>query len=310
MITIFFSPKPFIDSEISIAQRNAIASWKALGNGIDIILFGNEQGTKEVSEEFSIKYVPDVPCSKEGFPKVKEMFAYAENISSYDLLMYINSDIILLNDFVETVSRISKEMQGKRFLMLGQRHDLDLYRAIDFEENDWQEKLIKLTSNEGKLRGPGAIDYFLFRKGMWPVDMPSFVIGRVQFDNWLIYCARFMRIDVIDSTRTITAIHQNHEQKKGYYFKRRKSSEALEQIKLTSDMKQNFLISDSNLISTESGLCRSRISISKLKRIILTGSSLYPRFSSVFIMLQLVLSFFFRVTGVKAVINKSKFMLR
>jgi hypothetical protein len=300
MITIFFSPKPFTDPEISIAQRNAIASWKALGNGIDIILFGSEKGTKKVSDDFTIKYVPDVPCSKEGLPKVNAMFALAESMTSHDLLMYINSDIILLSDFVETVKSISSQMQNKQFLMLGQRHDFDLYRSVDFEVNDWEMKLRDLVSKGGNLRGPGAIDYFLFKKGMWPINMPPFVIGRVQFDNWLIYCARLMRIDVIDATRTIMAIHQNHEQKEGYFFKRRESPEALEQIKLTSEMKQNFIISDANLIHTKSGLCRSKISISKFKRIILTGSSLHPRFSVVFSILKSLLSFAYRVTGAKS----------
>jgi len=305
MITIFFSPKPFSDSEISVAQRNAIASWKALGNDIEIILFGNEDGTKEVVKEFSIKHVSDVPCSQEGLPKVNEMFSLAESMSPYNLLMYINSDIILLSDFVETVKCIADEMKNKQFLMLGQRHDLDLYRAVNFGEDEWDIKLRDLVRKNGNLRGPGAIDYFLFRKGMWPKKMPAFVIGRVQFDNWLIYCARFMRIDVIDATRTIMAIHQNHEQKEGYFFKRRESPEALEQMKLTSEMRQNFLISDANLIYTKSGLSRPKMSISKLKRVILTGSSLYPHFSGVFSMLKAILSFAYRVTGVKSVLTKS-----
>ena len=153
---------------------------------------------------------------------------------------------------------------------------------------------------DGKLRGNGAIDYFLFKKNMWPKTMPPFVIGRVQFDNWLIYCARFMGIDVIDATPVITAVHQNHVQREGYYFKRRQSPEALEQIKLTSAMKQNFLISDASLVCTSNGLKRPKFSISRLKRIILTGSSLYPKFSYIFTFLHQFLSFFVRAKKTKS----------
>ena len=270
MITIFFSPKPFNDPDINVAQRNAIASWKALGDDVDIILFGNEDGCSEVSEEFSIKHVSDVPCNSEGLPIVKEMFSLAESMSSGNLLMYINSDIILLSDFNKAVKAIDHEMNGKPFLVVGQRHDFDLYESVDFNDVNWESKLAERVLADGKLRGNGAIDYFLFKKNMWPKTMPPFVIGRVQFDNWLIYCARFMGIDVIDATPVITAVHQNHVQREGYYFKRRQSPEALEQIKLTSAMKQNFLISDASLVCTSNGLKRPKFSISRLKRIILT----------------------------------------
>jgi len=299
MITIFFSPKPFADPEIITAQRNSIASWKALGNDIQIILFGDEVGAKEVADEFSIEFVPDVPCNQEGLPKVNDMFALAEEMSPYNLLMYINSDIILLSDFVSAVKDVSSKMRDKPFLMVGQRHDYDLYRAVDFNDQEWEKNLRENALAVSELRGPGAIDYFCFRKGMWPSDMPAFVIGRVQFDNWLIYCARFMGIDVVDTTLTVVAVHQNHEQKKGYYFKRRQSPEALEQIELTSKMKQNFLISDANLIHKDNGLQRPKLTVARLKRLLLTGSSLYPKCSFLFESIRVLMSILFRVLRVK-----------
>ncbi len=299
MITIFFSPKPFTDPQINIAQRNAIMSWKKLGDDVQIILFGNESGAREVAEELSISFVPEVPCNKEGLPKVNDMFALAESMSPYELLMYINSDIVLLSDFRNVVKDVLLRMADKPFLMVGQRHDYDLDRKIDFEDDQWEKNLREDVLQHGNLRGPGAIDYFCFKKGMWPSDMPPFVIGRVQFDNWLIYCARYMGVDVIDASLTVVAVHQNHEQKEGYYFKRRQSPEALEQMRLTSKMKHNFLISDANLIYTPEGFTRPKLTLSLIKRFLLTGSSLYPRFSFVFDFIQYVASALYRVLRVR-----------
>lgn len=42
-------------------------------------------------------------------------------------------------------------------------------------------------------------------------DIPPFAIGRPGWDNWMIYRARSMKAPVIDATRVITAVHQNHD---------------------------------------------------------------------------------------------------
>jgi len=51
MITIFTTPKPFEDAKTIASQRNAILSWKKMCPFCEIILFGDDYGVKEISEE-------------------------------------------------------------------------------------------------------------------------------------------------------------------------------------------------------------------------------------------------------------------
>jgi hypothetical protein len=53
-------------------------------------------------------------------------------------------------------------------------------------------------------------DYFIFPKGDAIGKLPAFAVGRPAWDNWLIYHARQLRVPVIDATKAVTVIHQNH----------------------------------------------------------------------------------------------------
>jgi hypothetical protein len=72
----------------------------------------------------------------------------------------------------------------------------------------------------GRLCGASAIDYFIFTPGLWPY-IPPFAVGRFTWDNWLVGNALEQGKKVVDATRFIKCIHQNHE------YKRDQSSDAL-----------------------------------------------------------------------------------
>ncbi len=63
---------------------------------------------------------------------------------------------------------------------------------------------------EGKLHGISGIDYFTFPNGLYQ-NIPPFAVGRTSWDNWFIYQARVLKAPVIDATRAITIVHQNHD---------------------------------------------------------------------------------------------------
>ena len=63
MLTIFTIPKCF-RGHISVIQRNAIRSWRMLRPECEIILFGDEEGMKEVAEEFGVRHI-DMPATPE-----------------------------------------------------------------------------------------------------------------------------------------------------------------------------------------------------------------------------------------------------
>ena len=53
-----------------------------------------------------------------------------------------------------------------------------------------------------------AIDWFVFPAGLFD-PVPTFVVGRSSFDNWLIWRGR-QRGRVVDATHDVVAIHQPH----------------------------------------------------------------------------------------------------
>ena len=93
--------------------------------------------------------------------------------------------------------------------MNGRRWDLDIKEPVDFSI-DWEQKLREDIAKKGKLHGCSGIDYFVFPRNL-PHNLPAFAVGRPGWDNWLIYHIRSLRIPVIDATKVISVVHQNHD---------------------------------------------------------------------------------------------------
>ncbi len=206
MVTIFACPKPF-RGHIEVIQRNAVISWTLLKPTPEIILFGNEPGTAEICEEFGLRHVGEVECNEFGTPLVNDLFEKAKQLGSYDLLCYVNGDIILMSYFVGAVTKVSQWRTP--FLMGGRRWDIDISDPWDFGHN-WENKLCHLVAERGRLRTADWIDYCVFSRHTW-AEMPPLAIGRVWWDNWLIWKARSAKIPVVDVSPMTLAVHQNHD---------------------------------------------------------------------------------------------------
>lgn len=207
MLTLFAIPKPF-RGHIGVIQRNAIRSWTLLRPACEIILFGDDEGTADAAAEFGLRHVPEVARNEYGTPLVSDLFEQAQRLATYDLLCYVNADIILMSDFMRAVSHVAR--RKRRFLMVGQRRDVDLDQLWNFDSSDWESQLREYALNYGSLHPPTGIDYFVFSRGLWET-IPPFAIGRTVWDNWLLFGARFYGAAVIDATQAVTAIHQNHD---------------------------------------------------------------------------------------------------
>jgi hypothetical protein len=206
MITIFAIPKAF-QGHIKIIQRNAIQSWTLLKPRPRLILFGNDEGTKETAEELNIEHVPSVACSEYGTPIIQDVFKQARQLSTTPLLCYINSDIILMPDFLDAIKTTLESM--KQFLLCGRRWNLDVVRPLDFTEG-WEERLKQQVKISGTLEEAWAIDYFVYSSNIGN-DMPPFIIGRAGWDNWFLYSVRAKGLPLIDATTSIQVVHQNHD---------------------------------------------------------------------------------------------------
>jgi len=203
VFTLFAVPKPF-EGHIGIIQRNALASWQQLN--CEILLLCGGSDVKAVAAESGVRHISDIACSPQGTPLLSDLFARAEAEASYNVLCYVNADIILMSDFSAALSQVCAGWQ--RFLLVGQRWDTDIKEPLGFEPQ-WEQDLCAFALAHGHSHGPGGMDYFAFNAGLWQ-DIPPFWLGRLVFDNWLIYAARKANVPVIDATGAVMAIHQNH----------------------------------------------------------------------------------------------------
>jgi hypothetical protein len=206
MITLFAIPKP-MKGEFLRLQENAILSWLRLGFGVEILLFGGEEGVEKFARRTGIEHHREVARTEEGTPRVDDLFRQAESLATQPLIGYINADIILGHDFPSAVRALAEIR--KPFLAVGKRWDLDFEGTIDFSNPAWEDTLRRQVSERGTLHPPSGIDYFIYRRGLWG-EIPPFAVGRTMWDNWLIWRARKRGAMVVDATDSIWAVHQNH----------------------------------------------------------------------------------------------------
>lgn len=251
MITFFSVPKPF-KWEYELIQRNAVLSWKNILSDSEVILFGNEEGVKKFAEEYNVKHIPEIFTNEYGTPLLNDVFEKAQKIGKYDILCYINCDIILTSDFKKAVEMVKNE---EKFLLVGKRWNIEINEEIDFKNDNWENNLKKMVKEKGELYSPMAIDYFVFKKGIFK-EIPPFAVGRTVFDEWLLWDVWRRRGKIIDATPLVVAIHQNHEYRKktGEKFNAWKSKEGKINLKLAGGYKHCLTVDDATHILTEKGI--------------------------------------------------------
>ena len=205
MLSIFSIPKPFAGHS-EIIQRNAIQSWLQLKPQCEIILCGTDQGVSEIAMEYDLIHIPDIESNDFGTPLLNSAFNKVRQVSKNNLTCYVNADIIILNSLIDAIRLVPFQ----HYLLLGQRWNMDITDLIDFDKLGWEEELKHVLNKRGQLQPPFGSDYFVFNKEIkW--EMPEFAVGRPGWDNWLIYKARALNLPVVDGTKVVVAIHQNHD---------------------------------------------------------------------------------------------------
>ena len=209
LITLFSAPKPFTNPHIAMIQRNAIRSWTLLPE-VEVILLGEEEGLAEAAQELGVKHIPYALRNTNGTPLISSMFSLTREHSTSPLLGIINTDILLMPDFVEAAevcrSRLKRDLP---FVLLSQRWDFDVTAPMDFGAG-WERQFVDAVRKQGQLHRPAGSDFFLFPKSCY-TDVPDFAIGRAGWDNWMIYKARKEGWPVIDCTPSVMIVHQNHD---------------------------------------------------------------------------------------------------
>jgi len=206
-VTIFSAPKPFTDPRIVKIQRNAIGSWLKLGEQVEVILLGDDQGIGEVAAQLGATHLPSVDRNAQQTPLINSIFAEAQSQSQHAILAFVNTDIILMSDFLTSVEEIA--LQQLNYLVVGRRWDIDEDVELKFEAG-WDQALRSRLELKGTLHPPAGSDYFVFPRDQFE-NLPPFALGRAGWDNWMIFRARNMRIPVVDASKAITVVHQAHD---------------------------------------------------------------------------------------------------
>ena len=205
MITLFSIPKAF-DDDTGVIQRNALRSWIALADDVQVILVGDEEGATAAAAEVGAVHIRKVAANEYGTPLLDDAFARVDEIARHPLRCFVNGDIILLDDFIPAAQLV--RAAGPAFLMIGESRDLSVTEALDLERPEVRDELRRRALTEGRTRGATAIDYFVYTAGLFD-PMPPFVVGRARFDNWLVWRAR-RHAPVVDASRAVVAVHQAH----------------------------------------------------------------------------------------------------
>jgi len=271
MLSIFGIPKPF-RGHVEVIQLNAIQSWTRLHPDCQVILAGNEFGTKEVAKEFGACHVPDIALNENGTPLENSVLQLAEQVAEHRLMCSLASDIILMGDVVTAVERI--ELSSHNFVMFSQRWNLSITDPIDFG-SDWEEELRSQLNLRGRLYTHTGMDYMVYPCGLFE-EVPPFAVGRRGYDNWLLYAARLKGADLVDATPVVKAVHQDHDYVhhpqgvKGVMY----GPEAQRNTELIGSRSHRFIIKDRTHILTHRGLKRA-LDLWRVWRLLRTFDALY-----------------------------------
>jgi len=126
---------------------------------VEVILFGDEEGTAETARELGLRHEPYVERNEYGTKRLDYMFSTARALARHDILCYVNCDIILMEDFRRALERV--KARHEQFLMLGRRWDAEMPESCDFTKANWRSQLQAMALMRGVQRTPEWIDYFV-----------------------------------------------------------------------------------------------------------------------------------------------------
>jgi hypothetical protein len=201
LITFFTIPKPF-EGHIGVIQRNALASWKHVHRDAEVLLLGDEPGAEDAARELELRHLPELARNEYGTPLLDDAFRIAEQHAGTPLLAYVNSDILMPPTVADAATAVQD--RSKEFLLIGECWNARVEDTIDSDAIDWRA----LHAGAQK-RGADAIDYFVFTRGLY-ASIPPVAVGRMVFDNWLVWHARSVGARLVDATSVVRPIHQDH----------------------------------------------------------------------------------------------------
>lgn len=208
MVSFFSVPKAF-KGHIDVIQQNAIRSWLQILPAENIFLMGDDEGVSDIAKSYNLQYMANLKLH-ETYPMflLSDIFKRAVDACQTPYLCYINTDIILMDDFVHAVEAVLSQKQN--VMMVSSRYNLDITQPITDMSPEVLAQLRAEALTLGDMYPAGGTDFFFAPKSLFSNILP-FLLGRGYWDNWLMYWAKKSGADLVDTTADVVAIHQNHD---------------------------------------------------------------------------------------------------
>lgn len=203
MLTIFTTCRSFEEEQFAIAQTNALKSWTLLQPKPQIIVMGDEPGTRDIVKELDIEHVRNIKRSVWGGPRMDDMIDLAERLASHSIMLFMSSDLIVSQELANIGYYFAQLAPPTQFLVGVEKWEQKIHTLIDFSQKDWFDKL-----KPGMQPAPGG-DLFMFPKGFFGQAMPPFIVGRAVVDFWMYHYAR-QKHCLYNATNRVTVIHVAH----------------------------------------------------------------------------------------------------
>ena len=213
-ITIGTCPKEF-NEEFKLIQENSISSWRKITD--NIVLMGKESKEYAKDNNLNWKYI----SYKNEIPLINSAFYVLQLSCKTNYFMFINTDIILIErvDLNQILDDIKSKI-GKNFIGIGDR--IEVYYKERYDKSSLLNKVEKSGVNSGIY----AIDYFIFPKDL-SFDFPKLYMGRPGWDNFVIEYFKKNKIPIVDFSKVLLAVHQDHSfTSKGGFLKAWNGEEA------------------------------------------------------------------------------------
>lgn len=208
-LTIVSVPLPFKGNQLTTThQHNAIHSWTFLEPRPEIVLLGDEFGVAAAAEQYGVRHAPKIGVNELGDLSMRSIFNLADDESHTDWICYVDTDVILLDDFMPNFEHLVARF-GK-FVSCAGRLDANVLHPLDFSNLGWQQKAIASIYKLGR-RGS---DYCIYPKGLYH-NMPDFSIGKGYWDGWRMGVPLENGIPLVNLERSCYAIHQKHGHRMG-----------------------------------------------------------------------------------------------
>ena len=204
-ILTLFTTWVYDEDKLSINNRT-LYNWRSL-TGVNVIVFTNCSKVRQISERAGLAVLPIIK-EADGSPVLSHMFLEAQKNFESTFYGYANGDLLFTDGLFKTLQAISCKFKDKKqLLIVGKRTNVfaDVLKDLNIQLG---KEVEKYAFQFGQRFQPDAEDYFITDLYFpWASFLPL-VIGRRGYDNWVVAYARQKNYTVIDTSDSVTCLHQ------------------------------------------------------------------------------------------------------